>query len=437
MIAAGLGVELTTVQESFLHFVWNYQRYDHADLRSTQDLPIEIYKIGNHNTDAGPDFLNAKLSLAGIQWHGSVEIHVNSSDWNHHNHHLDEKYNNVILHVVWNHDVDCYRSDGEVLPVLELKNRVPIALIDRYKKLVYDPHEIPCQDQFSQVRDIDKLSMLDQMAIERLRRKSTLILDRLERNKGSWEETVYQLVAQSFGFKKNADSMLKLAEVLSHKVLLKQQTDRLDTEALLFGVAGFLDQTGLDEYAEKLTERYAYLSKKYRTGDFQMLRVEWNFLRMRPGNFPTVRLAELSAFIFAHAKFFHLILHHTSIKELRQLFEAELSPYWQVHYDFGKKSTRPHHGLGSASIDVLLINTVAPVLAAYSQYVGDELYMDRAVDLLHQLKAEKNRVIEAWQNMGMSAKTAFDSQALLELKNEFCLKKKCLSCKIGLKLISD
>ncbi|PIB36709.1 hypothetical protein BFP72_15525 [Reichenbachiella sp. 5M10] len=425
------------MQESFLHFVWQYQHYDTQGLQTTNGGVVDVFATGHHNTEGGPDFLQSKLKIDGIQWFGSVEIHVNSSDWEHHQHHKDPKYNTVILHVVWHDDRECRREDGEVLPVLELKSRVSESFVSRYKNLINQPAEIPCQSQLDQVRTIDKVSMCDQVGVERLRRKSKEILERLEQNKGSWEDTAYQTIAQNFGFKKNAESMLKLSNVLTHKILLKHLHNIVDIEALVYGVAGFLEGDIEDGYHQRLADRYQYLSQKYNLKGRGMLRVEWEFLRMRPWNFPTIRLAQLASFFTDNAKFFDRILNHESITELKKMFVHPPSEYWQSHYDFDKESARKFGGLGSGSLEVMLINSVAPILAAYSQHVRQESYMDRAVQLLQSLKPEQNHILDRWEYLGIRAKSAFDSQALIELKNEFCLKKKCLSCKIGIKLISD
>ncbi|WP_158584302.1 DUF2851 family protein [Reichenbachiella sp. MSK19-1] len=437
MVAAVWEATRDTVQETFLHFVWNYQRFASAHLVTVEDQPIEIYNLGHHNSDAGPDFLQAKLRIGDICWYGSVEIHINSSDWDRHDHQSDTKYNSVILHVVWNHDKECCREDGERLPVLQLSDRVDLQLLSKSNSLINSPLAIPCQEQFSQVRNIDKVSMLDHACVERLRRKSALLLDMLDSNVGSWEETAYQWIAQHFGFKKNAEAMLKLATRLPHKLLLKHQPEPLDVEALVFGVAGFLEGEARDQHHAELKRRYDYLAKKYNLQEQEMLRVEWDFLRMRPSNFPTVRLAQLICFVSTHAKFFDLIVHGTSGMEVCGFFDMKVSAYWQLHYDFGKTSKRVTAGIGKSSVDVLLINGVVTLLTAYGTSVGETRYLDRAVDLLQGLKPEQNSIISDWEALGMEVTSAFDTQALIELKNEFCLKKKCLSCKIGLKILSS
>lgn len=423
------------MQESFLHFVWKHQRFDLKNLFTTEFQPIELQSVGTHNYDEGPDFLQAKLSIEEVKWFGSVEIHVNASDWKRHGHDGDPKYNTVVLHVVWNSDAECWREDGEKLPALELKGRVSPDLIKRCDELVNRPAEIPCQSQFRQVRQLDKLSMLDLAAVTRLRRKSESVLKLLETNKGDWEETAYQLLAQNFGFKKNGEPMLKLAQSLAHKWLVKHQSSLEELEALLFGVAGFLEGQEQDDYQRKLQVHYDYLSKKYRLQDRQMLRVEWNFLRMRPANFPTVRLAQLALFFHLNNKFFQDLIH-SSPDELKKMFELKHKGYWETHYDFGKRASRPMKALGKQSMEVLVINTAVVLLAAYAQQTSNLEYMDKAVELLQALSPERNSIISGWTELGLKPQSAFDTQALLELKNEFCLKKRCLSCKIGLKLIS-
>ncbi|MCV9387959.1 DUF2851 family protein [Reichenbachiella ulvae] len=424
------------MQESFLHFVWKHQKFDKTNLQTTTGSSVSIHSIGHHNHDAGPDFLESQLMIGEVKWFGSVEIHVNASDWKNHNHHLDPKYNTVILHVVWNADSECRREDGESIPTLELKKLISLDLIIRCNDLVNFPSSIPCEKRFAEVRSIDKMAMLDHAAVARLKRKSEELLSLHSDNTGSWEETSYQLIAKTFGFKKNAEPMLKLAQSLPFKILIKHGSKREELEALLFGMAGFLEGESMDTYHGQLKEIYSYLRQKYNLEPKQMIKVEWKFLRMRPANFPTVRLAQLAQLIHLNSKFFQFILQSENTGELKKIFQITNPEYWVNHYDFGKESSRKMNGLGEASVDVLLVNVAAVLLAAYAQETASLSYMDKAVDLLQSLKPEKNHIISDWEALGMEPENAFDTQALIELKNEFCLKKKCLSCKIGLKLIS-
>lgn len=424
------------MRESFLHFIWRFQKFDNIQLTTTDGQPIQIYAIGNYNTDAGPDFLNAKLLIGDITWYGHVELHLKSSDWNKHRHQHDEAYNNVVLHVVWEHDVEVEMASGQTLPVLELQNRIKPELLKKCNLLIKSPEKIPCSEQLERVKDIDKASMLDQVGVMRLKQKSELVLLLLEKNKGSWEETTYQLLAKNFGFKTNEEPFLKLAQTLNHKTLIKHAEKPEQIESLIFGVAGFLQKES-DVYGLGLQKEFDYLSKKYKLHGNELLKAEWRFLRLRPGNFPTVRLAQFSSFLAKNAKCFNQFIHFENHKDLLGLFDFEVSDYWQKHYDFGKLGNRLTKTIGKSSVDLILINTVAPILAAYAQYTDNELYMEKAVNLLQNLKPEKNHIISMWKDLGLKAKDAFDSQSLIGLGNDFCLKKKCLSCKIGVSLINS
>ncbi|UXX80708.1 DUF2851 family protein [Reichenbachiella carrageenanivorans] len=424
------------MRESFLHFIWQFQKFNTIELTTHDGLSVQIYAIGHYNTNAGPDFLNAKLLIDDIMWYGHIELHIRSSDWNKHKHQHDEAYNNVVLHVVWEHDIEVQSVNGASLPVLELQDRIHPELLRKCNQLIKSPEQIPCAAQFGRVRDIDKLSMLDQMGVQRLKQKSEVILNLLEKNKGSWEETTYQLLAKNFGFKTNDEPFLKLAQSLHHKTLIKHAGQPLPVAALIFGMAGFL-HGDLDTYGHELNKEYDYLSKKYKLQGFELLQAEWKYLRLRPGNFPTVRLAQFAAFMTRNVKCFDQFIHYQKTKDLLTLFEVDVDDYWQQHYDFGKASNRSQNAMGKSSIDLILINTVAPLLASYSQYTDEISFMDKAIDLLQTVKAERNHILTMWGELGFQVKDAFDSQALIELRNEFCLKKKCLSCKIGVNLINS
>ncbi|WP_422361301.1 DUF2851 family protein [Reichenbachiella sp.] len=424
------------MRESFLHFIWQFQKFNNLSLTTCGGQSVQIYAVGSYNTDAGPDFLNAKLSIGDVTWYGHVELHLKSSDWNRHRHQHDEAYNNVILHVVWEHDEEVQMANAQVLPVLELQSRIKPELLKRCNQLIKSPEKIPCATQIGQVKDIDKLSMLEQVGVMRLKQKSEHILNLLEKNNGDWEEAAYQLLAKNFGFKTNDEPFLKLAQSLNHKTVIKHAEKLDQVEALIFGMAGFL-QAANEGYGLTLSKEFDYLSKKYSLDDLGLKKVEWKFLRLRPGNFPTVRLAQFSSFLAKNVKCFDRFIHFTNNKELRNMFDFEVSPYWQKHYDFGKEGSRLAKTIGKASIDLILINSVAPLLAAYAQYTDEGSYMDKAVDLLQDLVPERNHITNSWQELGLKAKNAFDSQALIGLRNDFCLKKKCLSCKIGVSLINS
>lgn len=425
----------STVRESFLHFIWQFQKFDTVQLTTQADEPVQVYAIGQYNTDAGPDFLNAKLLIDDITWYGHIELHLKSSDWNRHKHQYDDAYNNVILHVVWEHDEDVESANGQLLPTIELQGRIKPDLLKKCNQLIKSPDSIACATQFAQVKNIDKIAMLNQAGIVRLKRKSEKVLCLLDQNRGNWEETTYQLLAANFGFKTNEAAFLKLSQQVRYKTIIKHTGKPKEIEALLFGMSGFLTETK-DLYQEELKTEWTYQASKYHFRGIEMLRAEWKFLRLRPGNFPTVRLAQFAALLCKNSNYFDRCIHYQEEKELRDLFSFGISPYWSRHYDFAKVSRRKIQGIGQSSLDLILVNTIAPLLVAYAQYADESRYMDKAISLLQNIKPEKNRIINMWESMAMSARDAFDSQSMIELRNEFCLKKKCLSCKIGVSLIN-
>ena len=423
------------MKESFLHYIWQFQQFVKTDLATTDGDSIEVFEIGNLNTDAGPDFNNCKIRIGEIVWHGHVEIHVKSGDWLVHGHEKDRAYDNVVLHVVWEEDKEIVNAEGKRIPTLRLNGRVSDELISRCNSLVNSPEEIPCSGQITKSSGLNMLSMQQQVTIERLSRKSADVLQLLEKNVGDWEETAYQLLAKNFGFKINSDSFQRLAENLPLKILKKHSGNLLQLEALLFGMAGFLDESPTDQYHSNLMNEYEFLASKYSLKGKELAKLQWKYLRLRPANFPTVRIAQLAAFIYQSPHLFDRFSTEKEVKTLKKLLRSTPSDYWREYYNFGKESTKKLNGLGSVSAEVLIINTVVPILAAYSQHVNEQSYMDRAVEMLEGLKAERNHITDRWEGLGTACTNAFESQAMIELYNSYCLKKKCLSCKIGVGLL--
>lgn len=385
---------------------------------------------------AGPDFEQARVRIGTIEWIGSVEIHIDASGWTDHRHEQDAAYNNVVLHVVWRNNKPALRKDGTTLPTLELQERVDDALILRYKKLAGNPEEIPCAPSLSAVSGIVVLSMLDKALAERLQRKVGAVFDLLKRNHNHWEETCYQLLARNFGFKVNADSFLQLAQGLPYKVLLKHADAAASIEALLFGQSGFLDEeVANDDYIHLLKREYTVLSHKFSLHDRKLNKAQWKFLRLRPANFPTIRLAQFAALLLNQKNIVSKILEAETYQELRQLFAARQSPYWRQHYQPGKIVREEIPWLGDMSIDNIIINTVIPILAAYGKLRDDQVYTDRAIAILQTVSSESNSIVNRWQALGIKTTTAFDSQACIELFTNFCSKHRCLDCNIGASLL--
>lgn len=423
------------MHEAFLHYVWQCQYFDKTKLATTAGEGVLVLQPGFYNTDQGPDFSQAKVKIDGIEWVGHVEIHVNSSDWRKHTHQHDAAYDNVVLHVVWKHDSEITRTDGSGIPTLELCNRIDPVLSTSYHKLVNSGLSIPCSKSFSTVADIVKLSMFEKAVAHRLKSKSGFILDLLKDNTGDWEETFYQVLCRNFGFKVNADAFFQLSKVVPYRLLKKQGSSCVQMEALLFGGAGMLEAKSRDEYIAILFREFQLLQKKYSLAETQIHYSRWKFLRLRPANFPTLRIAQLAATLFHQQNIFSKIVELDDIGELRAIFKVPLSNYWHWHYRFGKKSSKEIEGIGETSIDNIVINTVVPMLAAYAIARDEQSLMDKAMRWLEQVPGEKNKITRTWASLDVHVRSAFDSQAMIEQYNNMCQKRNCLNCSVGASLL--
>jgi len=417
------------MKENFLHFLWRYRRFDHTDLTTSSGEKIEILHPGSLNSDAGPDFSDARLKIGETAWAGNVEMHLKSSDWELHKHQDDRAYDNVILHVVMEEDMGIHRRDGTRIPCLEMKKRIPAKLLGIYEKLLFNEYWIPCQHQFHEVSDMVKSLWLDRLLVERLERKTEVIKLVLQKNKQDWEETFYQFTARNFGLKINVLPFEMLARSLPQKILARHKDSPLQIEALLFGQAGMLEQGLEDEYPNQLKNEFSFLRKKYRLDPIDASL--WKFLRLHPGNFPTVRLAQFAKLTHRSVHLFSKILEVQNQKEIEDLFGVKLSGYWLTHYTFDKESAKRNKSFGKEAIRLLTINAIVPFLFLYGNETGEVVFKDKALGLLEELKPEKNTITRGWDNLGMEADSAYQTQALLQLKNEYCDKRKCLECSIG------
>ncbi|RDC64458.1 DUF2851 family protein [Adhaeribacter pallidiroseus] len=417
-------------KEDFLHYVWQQQYFDKTHLLTTQNETVVVLKPGYYNTDAGPDFTNARLKIGPEEWNGSVEIHVQASDWVKHSHQTDAKYNPVILHVVWENDQSAYRADGTQIPTIALRGRVPLHLINTYQQFFTNRDVIPCRPFAPEVPGLIKTSMQERVRMERLEEKAQRVLTVLHQTGNNWEETGYVWLLRNFGFKINQVGMQRLAAVLPYGVLRRHQHQLSALEALILGQAGLLEITNPDAYVAQQQKEFAYLRHKYAlpTG---LQRADWNFLRLRPANFPPVRLAQFAALLHQHPHLFSDLLAIHSVAGWQTYFEVKPSTYWQNHVVPGQKTSRAPKGIGKSSINLLLINAVAPLLVAYSRYKNDASYADKAIALLEQLPPEDNRVTRLYADLNFAHQSAADSQALLELNQQYCVPRQCLQCRIG------
>ena len=414
--------------EDFLHYVWKFQKFSTNRLVTTNDESIVVEKVGAHNFNSGPDFFNAQVSINNQLWAGNVEVHLKSSDWYAHHHENDEAYDNVLLHVVWEFDVEVFRKDNSVIPTLELKTIVPEKLLQNYKILTAKKQEwIPCERDFSKVDDFIYDNWLESLYVERLKQKSALIEEELRKSNNHWESVLYKLLCKNFGLKVNGESFYSVANSIDYNLIAKSK-NTITFEALLLGQAGLLEQKNEDSYYNNLKENYTFLKHKYQLDNSQIIASK--YFRLRPSNFPTIRLSQFSNLYQKTPSLFSKIVKMKSTKEMYDLFNVSASEYWDSHYNFGVLSFNRKKKLTKPFIDLLLINTIIPILFAY----GKQISFNNSEELLKIaafIPSEKNSVINNFNLLRSTVKNSLQSQALLQLKNEYCNKKKCLQCVIG------
>lgn len=416
--------------ERLLQYIWQFQYFNKTDLVTTTGETVQVVFPGQYNTNQGPDFTDAKICIGKTTWAGTVELHIRTSDWAKHKHQKDKNYNNVILHVVWEDD----RSDNNTVPVLELKGRVSKILLQRYEELVNADSFIPCERSIHSVREIIWKSWKDRLLAERLLRKAETVDNYLQQNNYHWEETFWWLLARNFGMKVNAETFEAIARSVPVNILAKHKNQVHQLEALLLGQAGLLEEKFTEEYPLMLQKEYRFLQNKYR---LKPVSLPLHFLRMRPGNFPTIRLAQLTMLVYESVHLFSKVKEAGSVKDIRQWFDVNANDYWHYHYRFDEVSAFKKKTLGETMIDNIIINTIAPVLFAYGSYHKEQQYKDKALQWLENTAAEANSITKGFRQIGVNNKSAFDSQALIELKNEYCSKRRCLDCGIGTAILKS
>jgi len=413
--------------EQFLHYVWFQKLFSPLQVTVAGDA-VEIVDIGQLNTDAGPDVFNAKVKINNILWAGNVEFHQKSSDWMRHGHTHNPSYNSVILHVVFEVDVPIYRVDGSEIPQVIL-NFSP-NLLQQYETLQGQKSFIACEKHIAEALPINLYNWFDRLLVERLEQKTAVIEKLLSQTVNNWEAAFYVILARNFGFSTNALAFELLAKSLPLNILAKHKNNLMQLEALLFGQAGFLEKSNIsDAYFVELQHEYQFLQTKY-----QLKPIDnslWKLLRLRPANFPTVRLAQFAGLIYNSSKLFSKIIETPSYINLRLLFKIEISSYWETHYLFGEESKSTPKGLSKASIDSLLINTVVPFLFHYGKINNDEQLIQHSFDLLNAMLPEKNHIVIGFDLCGVKAHSAYDSQALIQLKRAYCDVHKCLQCHLS------
>ncbi len=418
-----------------LQYIWKHRLYAESDFITTEGVPVFVIDPGISNNDAGPDFFNAKIRIGDTVWVGNVEIHERASDWRRHCHHKDKLYDTVILHVVKRDDALVYRTNNESVPQAVLS--VPEKVEKNIEWLLSRDTPVLCADRISSVPSLYLSDWMGALLTERLERKTDDIFIRLKKNSTDWNEMFYITLMRNFGFGTNSDAFELLAGSLPYKYILKHRHNPLQVEALFFGQAGLLcasrELTTEDDYLQTLRREYDFLQKKY-----QLQPVEgflFKNLRTRPVNFPHVRIAQISSIWIENDLLFSKVLEMDRIEDLRKLFNVTPSAYWTNHYNFRSVSAPKRKSVGEHASDIILINTVIPVLFAYGKYKNLPEYCERALGFLEEISPERNSVVSVFSNAGISVRNAGDTQALIQLKREYCDKKKCLYCRIGFRVI--
>lgn len=415
--------------EKLLQFIWQFGYFNKSNLTTIEEEELSIIFPGTPNTNQGPDFTNARIKIGTTTLAGTIELHTKTSEWKKHGHETDEQYKNVILHVVFTHD-------GVVnnIPLLELESRISNLMMEKYASFMENTAFIACSNSIKDVRELTWISWKERLLAERLQRKSSHVLQLFEQSNHHWEETFWWLIARNFGSKINADAFEAMARSIPVNVLAKHKSSIHQIEALLFGQAHLLNEDFDDDYPKLLQREYNFLKKKY---GLQPPTVPVLFLRMRPGNFPTIRLAQLAMLIQSASHLFSKIIEAQNVEDIKNLFTITANDFWHYHYTFQQSSSFKKKTLGKHTIDNLIINTVIPVLFSYGLHQNEEKYKDKALRWLERIPPESNLITNEFLSLGIKNQSAYDSQALIELKNEYCSPKKCLDCSVGNNLLRE
>ncbi len=413
--------------ERLLHYAWKHKIFPLKELQTTSGQTIEVIDPGLHNTNAGPDFFNAKIKIDGTLWAGNIEIHTQASDWYKHGHHHDKAYDSVILHLAQAVDTPVVRTDGSSIPQMQFS--YPPALEANFQELAHADVYPPC---YRIIGDLPKLlihSWMNALQSERLEQKTWQVTERLQRCNGNWEDAFFITLARNFGFSLNGEAFELWANHIPLRAVDKHRDSLFQIEAIFFGQAGFLEEEINDEYYQKLQKEYRYLAHKFELKGMESS--QWRMLRLRPGNFPHIRMAQLAWLYHRSQGLLSQLLEATTIEQARAVLSAGTSEYWETHYRFGEPSPRRSKTMSQPSIDLLLINTVCTFLFAYGRHKDDETRCQRAIRFLETIKPENNYITRTWEGCGLNAESSADSQALIQLKKEYCDRKRCLYCRIG------
>lgn len=419
------------MKEDFVQAIWRYQLFNQQQFIGTNGQQIQVLQPGTLNIDAGPDFISAKIIIDGLLWVGNVEIHVKSSDWNKHHHQNDSAYNNVILHVVYVDDAEfCKTANDLLLTTLELKSYIDADVLNNYEQLASDLREIPCKHWWSRIEVPIIEKWLERMCVSRYEQKCATLYSRLKELNMHWDQLFFEILSRQLGFFVNAEAMELLAQSIKIEWIQKIQHEPLSVEALLFGQAGMLARSFSDDYPNALKKEYAFLQKKYAIKPLQ--NISWKFSKLRPYNFPTIRIAQLSSIMLKHPRLMSDCLNIHKVSEAYRFFEAEPHEYWSTHYTFDKHSKISNKNIGIDSINQMILNTLCSLWILYARVKNEELYLEKAFDLMEELKPEDNRFVKLFSSTQYKFKNSAHSQGLRFLKEYYCDEKKCLTCSIGI-----
>jgi len=424
------------MKENFLHYLWKHQTYNAIGLQTTKGDSLRVVSPGLFHQDAGPDFKQAIIKINEITWVGNVEIHIRSSDWYRHGHEQDEKYKSVILHVVYIDDKPVLRSESEQYPTLELRHYVPAELLSCYQSLSLSKQILPCALSLPKIPKINLVSWLSRIGVERLQRRQKSIFEMLRSYHEDWNEVLFHQLTVGFGLKTNAPGFEQLAKSLPFRYLQNHTASQLQIYALIFGQAGLLkEELSYDSYYTQLQQEYAYLQQKYRLTSINS--ACWNLLRLRPQNFPCLRLAQLSELFFVHPSIIQDIIdHNLSYNELRSFFRCSPHSYWKTHRHFGKSSSsKGGIMMGDTTINLLFINAIIPVLYAYAHFHGNELWQMQTLNMYDTISFEENHITKHYRDAGFPAYNALFSQAVLELYQYYCTRRRCVECDVGCRIL--
>lgn len=424
-----VNVDPLLVEELFQH-IWQFRLFTQSGLTTLEGEPVHIDHPGQHNRHAGPDFTAARIHIGGTLWAGNVELHMRTSDWFRHGHQYNLQYRNVVLHVVFEHDMPGCTTNG--IPVLELQHCIPKLLLQRYELLRQSAAFVPCAGSVATVPALIWTGWKDRLLVERLEQKADMLKSWLLQTQYDWEEVCFRAMARAAGMPVNGEVFLRLAQSLPYKLVLRHQSDLFRLEALLFGQAGMLEGVATDNYMARLQQEYYYLRHKHQFTSLESQHFKW--LRMRPASFPSMKIAFLAALLHKNTHLFSRILEARDAAGLEKLLEVRPSGYWLTHYRFGKTVGRAQ-GPGIRAIHNILINTVLPLLYLYGRERGDSRYQEKAISFMGQLAPEENHIISGWNALNINTTSAGETQALLQLKQSYCDEKRCLGCAVGARLL--